>query len=131
MGALVVKKAYILGQSDPQYKGIIQSVRSIVLLSTPHRGTNLADLNKILSVSVFSHSSKQYVSELKQNPPALQDINEQFRNVAPKLQLSFLYETLPTLIGPRKVTVLERISSVLGYPDEVSKGLDADHYNVC
>lgn len=132
MGGLVVKKAYILGQSDPQYKGIIQSVRSIVFLSTPHRGTNLADLlNKILSVSVFNHSSKQYVSELKQNSPALQDINEQFRNVAPKLQLFSLYETLPTLIGPRKVTVLERDSSVLGYPNEVSKGLDADHHNVC
>jgi len=44
MGGLVVKKAYILGQSDPQYNGIVQSVRAIVFLSTPHRGTNLADL---------------------------------------------------------------------------------------
>ena len=132
MGGLVFKKAYILGQNDPQYRDIVESIRSVIFLSTPHRGTNLAELlNKILAVSVFNHSAKHYITELQKNSPTLQDINEQFRNFAPKLQLFSLYETQPTPIGPKKLTVLEKDSSILGYPNEVSKALDADHHNVC
>lgn len=132
MGGLVVKKAYILGQNDPQYIDLIQSIRSIVFLSTPHRGTHLAKiLNKILSVSILNRSPKQYVTDLEQNSPTLQDINDQFRNLAPKLQIVSMYETQPTSVGPRKMMVLEKDSSILGYPNEISKGLEADHHNVC
>jgi hypothetical protein len=37
-------------------------------------------LNIILSVSVFNHSPKKYISELMKNTPALEGLNEQFRN---------------------------------------------------
>ena len=132
MGGLVVKKAYILGQNDAQYTDLIKSACAILFLSTPHRGTNLAELlNRILSVSVFNHSAKQYIAELKQNSPALQDINEQFRNIAPRLQIFSFFETQQTAVGPKTLMVLEKDSSILGYPDEVSKALDADHHNVC
>lgn len=132
MGGLVVKKACILSQSDPQYKDMMLSTTAIVFLSTPHRGTNLAEvLNRILSVSVFNHSAKQYIAELNRNSSAIHDINEQFKNIAPRLQLASLYETQQTPIGPRKVMVLEKDSSILGYPSEISKPLDADHHNVC
>ncbi|KAL8769894.1 MAG: hypothetical protein Q9194_005323 [Teloschistes cf. exilis] len=132
MGGLVVKKAYILAQNDSHYEAIVKSTRAILFLSTPHRGTNLAELlNKILSVSLFNHSAKQYIAELRQNSPALQDINEQFRNIAPHLQIFSFFETQQTAVGPRKMMVLERDSSILGYPHEISKPLDADHHNVC
>ncbi|KAL8833153.1 MAG: hypothetical protein Q9170_004455 [Blastenia crenularia] len=132
MGGLVVKKAFILGQNDKQYRQTLASARAILFLSTPHRGTNLAELlNRILSVSVFNHSAKQYIAELKQNSPALQDINEQFRNIAPYLRIFSFFETQETSVGPKKMMVLEKDSSILGYPDEVSKPLDADHHNVC
>lgn len=132
MGGLVVKKAYILAQNDTQYEEVFKSTRAILFLSTPHRGTNLAELlNKILSVSIFNHSAKQYVAELKQNSPTLQDINEQFRNIAPRLQTFSFFETQQTALGPRMIMVLEKDSSILGYPHELSKPLDADHHNVC
>ncbi|KAL8697637.1 MAG: hypothetical protein Q9224_002209 [Gallowayella concinna] len=132
MGGLVVKKAFILGQNDDQYKGTITSARAILFLSTPHRGTNLAELlNRILAVSVFNHSAKQYIAELKQNSSALQDINEQFRHIASNLNIFSFYETQQTAVGPRKMMVLEKDSSILGYPNEVSKPLEADHHNVC
>lgn len=132
MGGLVVKKAFILGQNDSQYQQVIASTCAILFLSTPHRGSNLAELlNRILSVSVFNHSAKRYISELKQNSPALQDINEQFRNLAPRMQIFSFFETHQTAVGPKKMMVLEKDSSILGYPDEVSKPLDADHHNVC
>lgn len=101
-----------------------------MFLATPHRGTNLAELlNRILSVSIFNHSPKLYISELKTGSPALEDLNEQFRHIAPKLQIMSFYETLPTAVGPKNIVslvlkgkiswlitqmVLEKDSSILG-----------------
>ncbi|KAG9236956.1 hypothetical protein BJ875DRAFT_455082 [Amylocarpus encephaloides] len=132
MGGLVVKKAYILGQNNNDYEEIIASTKAILFLATPHRGTYLAELlNKILSVSIFNHTAKQYVAELSNTSQALEDLNEQFRYIAPKLHIMSFYETLPTRIGPKKITVLEKTSSILGYPSETSKPLNADHNHVC
>ena len=132
MGGLIVKKAFILGQHDEHYRELIRAVSGIIFLSTPHRGSNLAEvLNKILSACVFAFSPKEYISELSINSPTLQDINEQFRNMAPNVTIISFYETLKTAIGPLQVMVLQKDSSILGYPGEISKPLDADHHDVC
>ncbi|KAL8781299.1 MAG: hypothetical protein Q9213_006074 [Squamulea squamosa] len=88
-------------------------------------------LNRILSVSVFGHSPKQYVAELRMNSPAIEDLNDQFRNIAPRLQIFSFYETLPTPFGPKNILVVSKDTAILGYPGEVSKSMDADHHNVC
>lgn len=140
------------GQYDPEYKDIVEPVSAIIFLSTPHRGTNLADtLNRILQASIIS-SSKQFISELTKNSFTLQKLNEQFRHVAPKLDIVSFYETRMTPIGIKKnkvvchsrlvaahgvsfsdpfQMVLEKDSLVLGYPGEISRALDADHHGVC
>lgn len=84
------------GRYDPTYENVIQAISSIIFLSTPHRGTNLADtLNRILQVS-FITSPMQFVAELAAGSQTLQKLNEQFRHVAPKLQIVSFYETRPT-----------------------------------
>jgi len=86
------------GQYDPTYEDIIKAVSSIIFLSTPHRGTNLAEtLNRILQVS-FSTSPMQFIAELSAGSQTLQKLNEQFRHVAPKLQIVSFYETRPTTV---------------------------------
>jgi hypothetical protein len=86
------------GQNDPTYASIIKSVSSIIFLSTPHRGTNLAEtLNRILQVS-FVSNPMQFIAELANGSQTLQKLNEQFRHVAPKLQIVSFYETRPTKI---------------------------------
>ncbi|KAK5453601.1 hypothetical protein LTS15_006787 [Exophiala xenobiotica] len=131
MGGLVVKKAFILGQHDEHYQEIIRAVSAIVFLSTPHRGSNLAEaLNRILSVCI-GLSPKQFVSEIAINSQTLQEINEQFRNLAPSVSIVSFFETLKTSIGLSQVMVLQKDSSILGYPGEISKPLDADHHDVC
>ncbi|KAI0406220.1 hypothetical protein F4802DRAFT_559828 [Xylaria palmicola] len=131
MGGLIVKEAYMQGQNDPAYAEIIKAVSSIVFLSTPHRGTNLAEtLNRILRVSFISNPM-QYIAELSAGSQTLQKLNEQFRHIAPRLQVVSFYETRPTAMVKTQVMVLEKDSSVLGYPGEVSKPLDADHHDVC
>jgi len=95
-----------MGQNDLHYKDIVQSTCSIIFLATPHRGTNLAEvLNGILSVSIFNHSPKQYIADLKANSPTLQEINE-FRNIAMNLQIISFFETMPTSIGLKKMVLI-------------------------
>lgn len=130
MGGLVVKKAYILGQNDEEYQAIVRSISAIMFLATPHRGTNLAEiLNRVLTISF--QSTKNFITDLNRNSPALEEINEQFRHIAPKLSIVSFYETLATTVGPKKIMVLEKDSSILGYPKEVSRALNADHHDVC
>lgn len=84
------------GQNDPTYQDIVKSITSIVFLSTPHRGTHLAEtLNRVLQVS-FIANPMQFIAELTIGSQTLQKLNEQFRHVAPKLQIVSFYETLPT-----------------------------------
>ncbi|KAI0968076.1 hypothetical protein F4678DRAFT_444469 [Xylaria arbuscula] len=133
MGGLVVKEAYMQGQHDPEYEDIIKAVCAITFIATPHRGTNLAQvLNRILDTTVLVNS-KQYVADLIKNSPTLQKLNEQFRHICPRLEIVSFYETQPTPIGIKsaRLMVLEKETSVLGYPGEVSKALNADHHGVC
>ncbi|KAK5071415.1 hypothetical protein LTR70_010577 [Exophiala xenobiotica] len=131
MGGLVVKKAFILGQNDQYYKDIVKAISAMVFLSTPHRGANLADvLNKILSACLPTVSPKQYVGELKLNSPTILEINEQFRHLAPSIDIVSFFETQATAIGPTNALVVQRDSSTLGYPGEISKALNADHHGV-
>lgn len=131
MGGLVVKKAFILGQNDVYYRDIVKAVSAFVFLSTPHRGSEFAEsLNRLLSACLYGLSPKQYISELKNNSITLQEINEQFRTYAPDLDIISFFETKESSVGPLRIMVLQRDSSTLGYPKEISKPLDADHHGV-
>lgn len=133
MGGLIIKEAYMQGQNDPKYESIIKAISAITFLATPHRGTNLAELLDRILRSTFVTNSKQYISELAKNSFTLQKLNEQFRHIAPRLDIVSFYETQSTSIGLKsaRVMILEKDSSVLGYPGETSKALNADHHNVC
>jgi hypothetical protein len=73
-----------------------------MFLATPHRGTNLAELlNRILSVSF--QSPKNFIFDLNKSSPALEELNEQFRHIAPKLSIVSFYETLYTTVGLKKL----------------------------
>lgn len=130
MGGLIVKKAYLLGQNDEGYQNVVRSISAMVFMATPHRGTNLAEvLNRVLMVSW--NSPRNFIGDLSKSSPVLEELNEQFRHIAPKLSIVSFYETLATSIGPKKIMVLEKDSAILGYPMEVSRALDADHHGVC
>ena len=73
-----------------------------MFLATPHRGTGLAELlNRMLFVSF--QSPKDFIVDLSRKSAALEEINEQFRHVAPTISIFSFYETLPTHVGPKKV----------------------------
>lgn len=78
---------------------MISRVSAMVFLATPHKGSQLAQtLNNILKVTPGG-SARAFVAELEKNSGALQDINEQFRNMCSNLELVSFYETIKTPIG--------------------------------
>lgn len=94
------------GQNDPEYEAIIKAITAICFLATPHRGSTLAQtLNRILDTTLVT-KSKQYVADLMRNSMTLQNLNDQFRHIAPKLDIVSFYETLPTPIGFKAASVV-------------------------
>ena len=132
MGGLVVKKAYVLGKQDVQYTEVISKTRGIVFLATPHRGSQYAKmLNNILSTAPLGAPPKGYVADLHTQSRFLEDINEQFRIACGNLLLASFFETLKINVGVTKILVVEKESGVLGYPQEISNPLNANHHTVC
>jgi len=150
MGGLVAKKAYILGKHDQRFASLIASVTGIVFLATPHRGSQYArTLGNILAAAPIQASPKSYLSALERQSPAIQDINEVFSHQCNSLQLVSFHETLAVKIGFVKLVVstalcmlvhyqnyaelyqvVEKESAILGYSNEISASMNADHNSI-
>ncbi|KAK3291455.1 uncharacterized protein B0H64DRAFT_246143 [Chaetomium fimeti] len=132
MGGLVFKKAFVQGHLNPEFSGIVSMIKAVLFLATPHRGTDLATvLNRLLSTSILGHSPKKYITELARRSPTIDELNESFRHIAPKLRIFSFYETLVTAVGPTSVTIVDKATAVMGYPDEIQIPLVANHHDVC
>ncbi|ROV88450.1 hypothetical protein VSDG_09242 [Cytospora chrysosperma] len=127
MGGLVVKMAYILGHSYPEFQTVIDRVFSIVFLGTPHQGAAIA---RTLSRLVALVGARPFVEDLLPESPMLQAINEEFPRVAGKLQLISFYETRPMSVGGIKLLIVEKNSAVMNLANERTTLLDADHRHV-
>lgn len=130
MGGLVVKKAYLMAQNDNSCKELARSISGIIFLSTPHRGSSLAHTLDLILRSILQ-PKRPFIQELERNSPAIEDINEAFRHVAPKLSIISFYEELYTVILSQPLMVVARDSAILGYENEQTRGLNADHHTVC
>ncbi|KAH8678438.1 hypothetical protein BX600DRAFT_493699 [Xylariales sp. PMI_506] len=132
MGGLVMKRAYLLARKSPESASLAERMRCMFFLATPHRGSESAKLlNNILRASTLL-SSRQYITDIFKNSPALQLINDEFREFANRIQLWSFYETLKTRVSATSsVMIVERDSAVLGYPGENFQLLNANHRDVC
>lgn len=129
MGGLVIKRAYIMARQKEGYENLSQRVKAIFFLATPHRGADLAQLlTKVLNVSP---GARPFVKDLHRNSLATQSINEEFPQYCQDLRLYSFYETLPIAYGLGKCLVVEKDAAVLGYPNEQSTYLNANHREVC
>ena len=98
-------------------------------LATPHRGSNLAAiLSKIL---LITPGARPYVADLHPNSAIIQSINEEFPHHSSDLQLHSFYENSPMSFGVKKAIVVPKDSATLGYANERTNYLDANHREVC
>lgn len=129
MGGLVIKRAYIIAKQKQEYSSLADRVSTIMFLATPHRGADLAQLlSKILQVS---SGARPFVNDLHRNSLATQSINEEFPHYCQDLQLYSFYETLPTSYGIGKSLVVDKDLATLGYSNERTAYLNANHREVC
>ena len=125
----MIKRAYIMARQKEGYEGLSRRVQAIIFLATPHRGADLAQLlTKVLNISP---GARPFVKDLHRNSLATQSINEEFPQYCQDLLLYSFYETLPTVYGLGKSLVVEKDAAVLGYTNETSTYLHANHRDVC
>ena len=131
LGGLIAKRAYVLSKQLKEYRDLSERIRAMVFLATPHRGSNLAEiLSRILQITP-TISTRTFVNELHPNSATIQSINEEFPNHCQELQLHSFYETNPMSLGIKKVVIVPKDSAVLGYENERSTYLNANHREVC
>ncbi len=129
MGGLVIKKAFILARQHLDFEQLARRVRTIFFLATPHRGADLAQLlSKILQIS---SGARPFVTDLHRNSLATQSINDEFPQHCQGLQLYSFYETLATNYGLGKSLVVDKDLATLGYHNERTEYLNANHRDVC
>lgn len=125
----MIKKAYILARQFQEFESLAHRVRTIFFLATPHRGADLAQLlTKILHVTF---GARPFVTDLHRNSLATQSINDEFPQHCQDLQLYSFYETLATNYGVGKGLVVDKDLATLGYPNERTAYLDANHRDIC
>jgi hypothetical protein len=129
LGGLVAKRAFILARQLSEYDEFSRRVRAIFFLATPHRGSNLAKvLKRILQVTL---GARPFVSDLIPNSSAIQSVNDEFPHHCQDLQLHSFYETIATNCGVKKAIVVPKDSATLGYANERTMYLDANHREIC
>lgn len=131
---VTLKQAYILAHQDPSCHELAMRISAMVFLATPHHGSNLAaTLNNILRVSIV-HGSRPYLSDLERSRTneTLKQLNDFFRHHCNDLILYSYFETVESKIGMGSSTlIVDRDSSVMGYPGERISLLNADHRGIC
>lgn len=127
MGGLLVKKAYTLGHQEPEFQPVVDRVLSIVFLGTPHQSAAIA---RTLARLVALMGNRPFVDDLLPQSPMSQSINEDFPQIAGKIQLMSFYETRPMSVGRVKAMIVEKNSAVMNSPNERRTLLDADHRNL-
>src|ERR1700733_6664895 len=108
-------------------KDLAPRFRCMVFLATPHRGSESAKKLEHFLRYAMVLPSREYVNDLGRNTGAIQAINEDFRHVAGYIRLFSFYETLKT----GNTMIVEKDSAILGYPNEQSQSVNANHRDIC
>ena len=125
----MIKRVYILAKQTAEFSSIASRVRAMLFLATPHRGADFAQiLTKILNISP---GPRPFVLDLHRNSLATQSINDEFPHHSKDLKLFSFYETLPTSLLVGKGLVVNKDLATLGYSNERTAYLSADHHGVC
>ncbi|KAF8433173.1 WD40-repeat-containing domain protein [Terfezia claveryi] len=120
------------GDGDKRIRDISTKISGIIFLGTPHRGSSQAKmLNSLVSLLGRGGSGRAYLKDLTVNSALLQMLNDDFRHLATRINLFSFWEQKKTRIGSFEQMIVEQYSAILGYAEEGSAPLFADHHLIC
>ncbi|EXK26983.1 hypothetical protein FOMG_16422 [Fusarium oxysporum f. sp. melonis 26406] len=142
LGGIVFKQALVAAhENDDLYGDVLKSVRGVVFLATPHRGSNAANLASICGSIVNSFASAglgpktvrtDLLKTLIYDSDTLQDLTMSARNRLGNIHVVSFYETLPLPMGPLSSSlVVSPASAMLGIPYEEVIPMPEDHRTIC
>ncbi|KAK6708877.1 hypothetical protein SNK04_009822 [Fusarium graminearum] len=142
LGGIVFKQALVAAhENDDLYGELLKSIRGVVFLATPHRGSGTANLASICGSIVNSFASAglgpravrtDLLKTLIYDSDALQDLTMSARNRLGNIHVVSFYETLPLSMGPLSSSlVVSPASAVLGIPYEEVIPMPEDHRTIC
>lgn len=129
MGALVIKRAYLLARAKNEFASLVSRIQSILFLATPHRGADCAQLlSKVLNLM---GGKRDYVNDLNRDSTALHSINDEFPDCCQDLLLYSFYETIPTSFAVTNGVIVGRDLATMGYTNERRAYIHANHRGIC
>ena len=125
LGGLIVKEVIHSAQNFPQYQDILQQIKGIVFLSTPHTGAHLTNL--IQNIGFLTRPTVN-IEELQEHSPQLRSLNEWYRQNVDKLgiQTKVFYETKPI----NGILVVDKDSSNPGIRDVKPVAISEDYISI-
>ena len=96
MGGLVVKKAYVIGHQELEFKSVVDRVGAMFFLATPHQGAAIAQTLSRLAAVV---GKSPFVEDLFPDSRLIQGLSDDFPRLCTDLQLFTFYEARPMTVG--------------------------------
>ncbi|MFO1079510.1 MAG: tetratricopeptide repeat protein [Reyranellaceae bacterium] len=140
MGGLIIKTLLIHGRTkgDRRIADLVQRVKGVVFVATPHSGSQLANIARAVRAVVRTND---HVSNLTLHDQHLHTLNQQFRNIVEETRLSVrafgegkrvklpLLQWLPVL--NKSLLVVDPSSSDPGLTGVTIIRMAANHFTIC
>ncbi|KAJ5950462.1 uncharacterized protein N7479_008875 [Penicillium vulpinum] len=128
------QEALLIGCSEEEEQ-VQKSVYAMLFLGTPHNGSSLAGMGKlvanILSACSPLRPPRTLIGTLQKDSEVLLEITQDFIKRRKQVHIVSFYELEFTSIGPfLKKLIVEQQSAVLNIPDEITIPQFADHRNI-
>jgi hypothetical protein len=136
LGGIVCKQALVIAHEDNvTYGGVLQSVKGVIFLGTPHRGSSVATLGGVVGtiVNLPGLATKTVRTDLldylRPESRHLQDLAISVRNRLADLTVVSFYESEAQY--PLPSVIVDQASAVLNIPGEDIISLPANHRDLC
>ncbi|OQE35114.1 hypothetical protein PENCOP_c014G06499, partial [Penicillium coprophilum] len=138
LGGIVAKQALVKACSSPEYRVIRGSIIGTIFMGTPHRGSSVASLGKVVAdiARLFSFSiSMSHLRSLLPNSQELSELSSEFcQNImSPPVKVVNFFESKRTKVGLMRIPIVPQASAVMDPVGPIQEGisLDGDHRQIC
>ncbi|TGZ78640.1 TPR repeat-contain NB-ARC [Ascodesmis nigricans] len=134
LGGIIAKKALLIGCPEEQER-IQNAVYGIIFLGTPHNGSNIASLGKlianVLAACTPLNPARVLIASLQKDAEGLFSITADFTKRRRQIHIVSFFETKMTYIPPfMKRMIVDHHSAILNLPDEIAIPQYSDHREI-